>query len=320
MQSHTFIRIPIGKIKSVAFPFQRVNFEFMQTEISKVKNILEALPYIREFSEKIIVIKYGGAAMVKEELKESFARDIVLLKYVGIKPVIVHGGGPEINSILKALNLSTKFIKGHRVTDEPTMEVVEMVLSGKVNKQIVSHIQSKGGKSIGISGRDGKTATAKIQKMGIINEEGSLELVDLGLVGEITKVDTNLLKTLIDSDFIPVISPVAEDENGQTLNINADTMAGAIAGALKAEKLILLTDTEGIVIDEKLCNSINEEEINEYIRLEKISGGMIPKVQCCLNALEEGVHRTHIIDGRLEHSILLEIFTTTGIGSMITKD
>jgi acetylglutamate kinase len=291
----------------------------MQSAIEKVKNILEALPYIREFSEKIVVIKYGGAAMIKDELKESFARDIVLLKYVGIKPVIVHGGGPEINSILKALNLSSTFIKGHRVTDKPTMEVVEMVLSGKVNKQIVSHIQSKGSRAIGISGRDGKTATAQIQKMEITNEDGSTELADLGLVGEITHVDPTLLNSLISNDFIPVISPVAEDENGQPLNINADTMAGAIAAELKAEKLILLTDTEGILIDGALVNSINETTIQSHIKSGKISGGMIPKVNCCTTALEKGVKRTHIIDGRLEHSILLEVFTTSGIGTMITK-
>ncbi len=291
----------------------------MQNAISQVKSILEALPYIREFSEKIIVIKYGGAAMVKEELKESFARDIVLLKYVGIKPVIVHGGGPEINQFLKNLNLPSKFIQGHRVTDKATMEVVEMVLSGKVNKEIVSLISSKGGKSVGISGKDGRTGIAEIHKLEITNEKGEKEFADLGLVGEIKKVDSSLLQSLLSHDFIPVISPVAESEDGETLNINADTMAGAIAGALNAEKLILLTDTEGVLLDGKLANSLTKTEVFENISSGKISGGMIPKVNCCITAIELGVKNAHIIDGRLEHSILLELFTNTGIGTMIGK-
>ena len=291
----------------------------MQNAISQVKSILEALPYFREFSEKIIVIKYGGAAMVKEELKESFARDIVLLKYVGIKPVIVHGGGPEINQFLKNLNLPSKFIQGHRVTDKATMEVVEMVLSGKVNKEIVSLISSKGGKSVGISGKDGRTGIAEIHKLEITNEKGEKEFADLGLVGEIKKVDSSLLQSLLSHDFIPVISPVAESEDGETLNINADTMAGAIAGALNAEKLILLTDTEGVLLDGKLANSLTKTEVFENISSGKISGGMIPKVNCCITAIERGVKNAHIIDGRLEHSILLELFTNTGIGTMIGK-
>lgn len=291
----------------------------MQNAISQVKSILEALPYIREFSEKIIVIKYGGAAMVKEELKESFARDIVLLKYVGIKPVIVHGGGPEINQFLKNLNLPSKFIQGHRVTDKATMEVVEMVLSGKVNKEIVSLISSKGGKSVGISGKDGRTGIAEKHKLEITNEKGEKEFADLGLVGEIKKVDSSLLQSLLSHDFIPVISPVAESEDGETLNINADTMAGAIAGALNAEKLILLTDTEGVLLDGKLANSLTKTEVFENISSGKISGGMIPKVNCCITAIELGVKNAHIIDGRLEHSILLELFTNTGIGTMIGK-
>ncbi len=289
----------------------------MQNAISQVKSILEALPYIREFSEKIIVIKYGGAAMVKDELKESFARDIVLLKYVGIKPVIVHGGGPEINQFLKSLSLPSKFIQGHRVTDKATMEVVEMVLSGKVNKEIVSLIASKGGKSVGISGKDGRTGIAEIHKLEIINDKGEKEFADLGLVGEIKKVDPSLLQSLLSNDFIPVISPVAESESGETLNINADTMAGAIAGALNAEKLILLTDTEGVLLDGKLANSLTKSEVTDNIQSGKISGGMIPKVNCCITAIELGVRNAHIIDGRLEHSILLELFTNTGIGTMI---
>jgi len=289
----------------------------MQNAISQVKSILEALPYIREFSHKIIVIKYGGAAMVKDELKESFATDIVLLKYVGIQPVIVHGGGPEINHFLKALQLSSQFVQGHRITDKATMEVVEMVLSGKVNKEIVSLIASKGGKAVGISGKDGRTGIAEVHKLEITNEKGVQEMVDLGLVGEIKTVDPSLIQSLLSNDFIPVISPVAESQSGETLNINADTMAGAIAGAIGAEKLILLTDTEGVLIDGTLANSLNKSQVSQHISSGKISGGMIPKVNCCTRALELGVKNAHIIDGRLEHSILLELFTNTGIGTMI---
>ncbi len=289
----------------------------MQEAISRVKSILESLPYIRQFNGKTIVIKYGGAAMKEEALKESFATDIVMLKYVGIFPVVVHGGGPEINSLLKSLNLSTQFVRGHRVTDAPTMDVVEMVLTGKVNKQIVSLINSKGGKSVGISGRDGKTAIAEIAKMEVEDENGNLVKEDLGLVGEITKVNPELLHSLSHSGFIPVISPVAEDVNGRSLNINADTMAGAIASALGAEKLILLTDTEGVMIDGSLCNRLNQSQIQDHIKTGKISGGMIPKVQCCLHAIQNGASKAHIIDGRVQHSILLEIFTNSGIGTMI---
>lgn len=289
----------------------------MQEAIERVKSILESLPYIREFNGKTIVIKYGGAAMVKEELKESFATDIVMLKYIGMFPVIVHGGGPEINQMLKNLNLSTEFRRGHRVTDAATMEVVEMILSGKVNKQIVSLIQSKGGRSVGISGRDAQTAIAEITKMEVEDEKGNIFLEDLGLVGKITKVNSGLLEAMCKDGFIPVLSPVAENTEGQALNINADTMAGAIAAEMKAEKLILLTDTEGVMIDGKLCNQMKQGEIKDNIKSGKISGGMIPKVQCCLDALTGGVRKTHIIDGRVQHSILLELFTKEGIGTMI---
>ncbi len=290
----------------------------MEENISKIKNILEALPYITEFANKIIVIKYGGAAMIKDELKESFARDIVLLKYLGIHPIIVHGGGPEINQILDILKLPVKFVRGHRVTDDKTMEVVEMVLSGKLNKQIVSLINSKSGNALGISGRDGKLATAEIQKIEVADENGKTELVDVGFVGKITKINKILLQSLLDAKTIPVISPVAEDNNGQALNINADTMAGAIAGALNAEKLILLTDTPGILIKEKLAEYLNEAQVRELIQSGDISGGMIPKVECCLDAIQNGVKKTHIIDGRVPHSLLMELFTTSGIGTLIS--
>lgn len=289
----------------------------MEENISKIKNILEALPYITEFANKIIVVKYGGAAMVKDDLKESFARDIVLLKYLGIHPIIVHGGGPEINQILDILKLPVKFIRGNRVTDKQTMEVVEMVLSGKLNKQIVSLINSKGGNSVGISGRDGKLALAEIQKIETTDESGKTELVDVGFVGKITKVNKTFLESLLSANIIPVISPVAEDNTGQALNINADTMAGAIAGTLSAEKLILLTDTPGILIKGNLADSLSELQVNEYIASGDISGGMIPKVECCLDAIQNGVKKTHIIDGRVPHSLLIELFTTTGIGTLI---
>lgn len=289
----------------------------MEENISKIKNILEALPYITEFANKTLVIKYGGAAMIKEDLKESFARDIVLLKYLGIHPIIVHGGGPEINQILDILKLPVKFIRGHRVTDEKTMEVVEMVLSGKLNKQIVSLINSKGGNAVGISGRDGKLAIGEIQKIETKDESGKIELVDVGFVGKITKINKSFLQSLLDANIIPVISPVAEDINGQALNINADTMAGAIAGAMGAEKLILLTDTQGIHISGQLATSLNEIQVQEYIQSGDISGGMIPKVECCLDAIQNGVKKTHIIDGRIPHSLLIELFTTTGIGTLI---
>ena len=285
----------------------------MEENISKIKNILEALPYITEFANKIIVVKYGGAAMVKDDLKESFARDIVLLKYLGIHPIIVHGGGPEINQILDILKLPVKFVRGNRVTDKQTMEVVEMVLSGKLNKQIVSLINSKGGNSVGISGRDGKLAIAEIQKIEVTDESGKPELVDVGFVGKITRVNKTFLESLLSADIIPV----AEDNTGQALNINADTMAGAIAGTLGAEKLILLTDTPGILIKGNLADSLSELQVNEYISSGDISGGMIPKVECCLDAIQNGVKKTHIIDGRVPHSLLIELFTTTGIGTLI---
>ncbi len=292
---------------------------FMEERISRINHLLESLPYIKTFANKTIVIKYGGAAMTKPELKESFAKDVVLLKYIGMNPVIVHGGGPEINQILDILKLPIQFVKGHRVTDEKTMEVVEMVLSGKLNKQITSLINSKGGVAVGISGRDGNFALGEIQKIEVKDENGNIELFDVGLVGKIISVKTEFLNSLISSGIIPVISPVAEDKNGLALNINADTMAGEIASNLKAEKLILLTDTEGVLIQKKLANKLSEKEILSYIDKGEISGGMIPKVECCLAAIRSGVNKTHIIDGRVEHSLLLELFTDEGLGTLIEK-
>ncbi|MBM9590818.1 acetylglutamate kinase [Leptospira sp. 201903075] len=291
----------------------------MNHHSEKINHILEALPYLIKYSGKTIVIKYGGAAMVEEELKASFAEDIVLLKYLGINPVVVHGGGPEINALIKSLNLNTQFIRGHRVTDEATMEVVEMVLTGKVNKQIVSLIQEKGGKPVGLSGKDGGLALAEKYLMEVEGEDGKVQKVDLGLVGEIAEVDPNILLTLQREGFIPIISPVAMSKEGQTLNINADTMAGAIAQALHADKLILLTDTPGILIDGQLVTGLKKADIHGYIKSGQISGGMIPKVECCLGAIDSGVKRAHIIDGRVPHSVLIEILTNQGIGSLIEQ-
>jgi acetylglutamate kinase len=286
---------------------------------TRAEILLEALPYIQKFHQKIVVIKYGGAAMKEPLLRDSFAQDVVLLKYIGIHPVIIHGGGPRINQLLGKLNISSKFIDGHRVTDEETMEVVEMVLSGHVNKEIVSLIQKNGGKAIGLSGKDANLAIAKplILKK---EENGQTKEIFLGQVGTIEKVHPEILFDLIQSGYIPVIAPVSPDKDGKTLNINADNMAGAIAGALKAEKLILLTDTAGVLHNNNVITRLTPLRIRELIREGVIQGGMLPKVQCCLDALDQGVHRTHIIDGRVPHSILIELFSYQGIGTMISLD
>jgi acetylglutamate kinase len=292
-------------------------------EISKqirAEILLEALPYIQKFHQKIIVIKYGGAAMKDLKLRESFAQDVVLLKFIGIHPVIVHGGGPKINHLLEKLNISSQFIDGHRITDEATMEVVEMVLSGYVNKEIVSLIQRQGGKAIGISGKDANLALAKPLLLKKEDEQGNFKEISLGQVGTIEKIHPEILIDLIKDGYIPVIAPVSPNKEGKSLNINADTMAGAIASALKAEKLILLTDTPGILHNNTVLTRLTPTRIRELIREGIITGGMIPKVNCCLEALEKGVHRTHIIDGRVEHSLLIELFSYEGIGTMISFD
>jgi acetylglutamate kinase len=254
----------------------------MEKQIEKVNHILEALPYITKYNGKTIVIKYGGAAMIHEELRGSFAQDIVLLKFLGINPVVVHGGGPEINGLLKALNIKSEFIRGNRVTTSETMDVVEMVLTGRVNKQIVSLINEQGGKAVGISGKDGKMALAEKLYMNIDGEE-----IDLGLVGKIKEIDTSLLDNLRDENFIPVISPIAYSAEGTSMNIN------------------------------KLVTGLNRSKVEEYIASGDITGGMIPKVECCISAIDQGVKRSHIIDGRVAHAVLLEIFTDSGVGSLI---
>lgn len=294
----------------------------MKESIAKAKVLIESLPYIREFNEKTVVIKYGGHAMVDEELKKNFALDVILMKYIGINPVIVHGGGPQINRFLERMQITSSYIQGMRVTDGETMDVVEMVLVGKVNKEIVGLINHCGGKAVGLSGRDGDLIQANKLKLEIKPDDPSRppELIDLGRVGQVTHVNPEILRTLDEQDFIPVIAPVGVGDDGQAYNINADLVAGAIASHLKAVKLILLTDVEGVKnSDGNLLSTIRREEVEELIESGVISGGMIPKARCCVSALENGVSKTHIIDGRREHAILLEIFTHEGIGTEIIK-
>ena len=284
----------------------------MKKYIEKVNTLIESFPYIREFSGKTIVIKYGGNAMIDDDLKRSFALDMVLLKYVGINPVIIHGGGPQIGELLKKIGKESEFVGGMRVTDGETMEIVEMVLVGKVNKEIVNSINLVGGKAVGISGKDGGLLVAERMRH---REKG--KEVDIGQVGTVKAVNPGVIDLLDRDRFIPVIAPIGCDESGMTYNINADIAAGKVAGALRAEKLILLTDVEGVIINESLRSSIGSSEVADLIEAAEITGGMIPKVQCCLSALEAGVTKAHIIDGRVEHAVLLEIFTDAGIGTEI---
>ena len=285
----------------------------------RAKVLIEALPYIRRFNNATIVVKYGGHAMVDEKLKKNFALDIILMKYVGLNPIVVHGGGPQIGDFLKKLSIESEFVDGMRVTDKQTMDVVEMVLVGKVNKEIVALINQNGGQSVGLSGKDGQLITAK--KMKYLKDKGSdqpPEIIDMGMVGEITSVNNKILGSLLDSQFMPVIAPVGVGKKGETYNINADLVAGHIAASLKARKLILLTDTEGVLDKEgKLLSTLKRKEAQGLIKDKTIKGGMIPKINCCLGALKGGVRKAHIIDGRKDHAILLEIFTKIGIGTEI---
>lgn len=281
----------------------------LQKNLEKIKTLFESLPYIRKFYNKTIVIKYGGHAMVEEGLKRSFARDIVLMKYVGINPVIVHGGGPQIGGLLTRLGKESRFVKGIRVTDNETMDVVEMVLVGKINKEIVGLINHNGGKAVGLGGKDGGLIKAK--RMKIKGEE-------MGFVGDVESVDPSVIKTLEMNNFIPVIAPVGGGEEGLSYNINADTVAGKIATALKAEKLILLTDVQGVLDkNKKLISSLSLSEARSLITKKVAVGGMIPKIQCCMEAVAGGVQTAHIIDGRVEHAVLLEVFTDEGVGTAI---
>ena len=291
------------------------------SQADRAKVLIEALPYIRRFNNATIVVKYGGHAMVDERLKKAFALDIILMKYVGLNPIVVHGGGPQIGTFLEKLSIDSEFVDGMRVTDKQTMDVVEMVLVGKVNKEIVNLINQNGGQSVGLSGKDGQLITAK--KMKYFKNKGDdqpPEIIDMGMVGEITSVNNRILKSLIDSQFIPVIAPVGAGKKGETYNINADLVASHIATSLKARKLILLTDTEGVLDKEgNLISTLTMKDAKKLINNKTIKGGMIPKITCCLEALKGGVKKAHIIDGRENHAILLEIFTKVGVGTEIVR-
>jgi acetylglutamate kinase len=290
----------------------------MKDIITKAEILIEALPYIRKFYGKSFVIKYGGAAQVKEELKESFAKDVALLNFIGIKTTVVHGGGPKISATMEKMGKKPTFVQGQRVTDQETMDIVEMVLGGLVNKEIVSLINSHGGKAVGLSGKDGGLIKAKKKLIKRSSAKGIDEIIDIGLVGEVTQVDPHIIISLEKEGFVPVISPVGVGPKGETLNINADYVASSVASALKAEKLILLTDVPGI-IDKKdrIISTLKKQQIKKLVDDGTISGGMLPKVQACIKAIEGGVSKTHIIDGRVAHCMLLEIFTKEGIGTEI---
>ncbi len=291
----------------------------MYTQIEKVRVLFETLPYIKKFSGTTVVIKYGGNAMVSPELQVLFAEDVVFLKYLGINPVIVHGGGPQIGAVMDRMGLKPRFIDGHRVTDKETMDIVEMVLAGKVNKEIVMNIQRAGGLAVGLSGKDAFLLRAHKKRIQKVNPESQApEIIDIGLVGEITQVNPDIIRTLEEGGFIPIISPVGVGPANETFNINADTVAAAVAIALSAQKLIYLTDSEG-VLDRKgrLIPILDRATAKRLIRQDVIREGMIPKVTHALRALEGGVKQTHIIDGRLEHTLLLEMFTARGIGTEI---
>jgi acetylglutamate kinase len=298
----------------------------MDSEVHRARILIEALPYIRKFNGQTMVIKYGGHAMVDEKLKKGFALDIILMKYVGLNPVVVHGGGPQIGEFLSKMSIKSNFVRGHRVTDEKTMDVVEMVLAGKVNKEIVATINQHGGQAVGLSGKDGHLITARKLQFVSSPETGDKfdnppEIIDIGLVGEVVSVNNRIIKSLIDNGFIPVIAPVGVGKDNETYNINADLVAGHIASSLKARKLLLLTDVEGVLgRDGNLISSLTAEDANRMIADGSIKEGMIPKLQCSLEALKGGVEKVHIIDGRKEHSLLLEIFTDKGVGTEIVPN
>jgi acetylglutamate kinase len=293
----------------------------MKEIIRKAEVLIDALPYIRNFYGKTLVIKYGGAAQTKDELKESFSQDIAMLNFIGIRTVIVHGGGPKISATMEKMGKKPEFVHGQRVTDQETMDIVEMVLGGLVNKEIVSLINKHGGKAVGLSGKDGGLIRAhkKIIK-NITPETGVSEIVDLGLVGEVTAIDPAVLDGLEKNGFIPVISPIGVGPQGETLNINADYVASAVAASLKAEKLILLTDVAGL-LDKTgtVISTLKKSQVSRLVKNGSITGGMLPKVQACTRALDEGVNKTHIVDGRIPHCLLLEIFTKEGIGTEILR-
>ncbi len=291
----------------------------MEALINKAEMLIEALPYIKNFYRKTFVIKYGGNAMVSEELKDTFALDVVMMKYIGINPVIVHGGGPQIGKTLEMFGIESKFIDGHRITSKEMIDVVEMVLGGKVNQDIVTLINSHDGNAVGITGKDGNLIQAKRYKhVKKSPETNQSEIIDLGLVGEITQVNVRILQEIDEAGFIPVIAPIGQGDKGETLNINADIVASKVASALKAEKLLLMTDIEGVKgKNGKLIPNLTRRKAQDLIKSKVIKDGMLPKVNCCLDALKAGVGKTHIIDGRVRHSLLLEIFTKEGVGTQI---
>ncbi len=290
----------------------------MKDIIKKAEILIESLPYIEKFYGKTFVIKYGGAAQVKDELKESFAKDIVLLNFIGIKTTIVHGGGPMISATMEKMGKKPMFVQGQRVTDKETMDIVEMVLGGLVNKEIVSLINNHGGKAVGLSGKDAGLIKAKKKMIKKSSESGIDEIIDIGLVGEVTHVDPHIISCLEKDGFIPVISPVGVGPKGETLNINADYIAASVASALKAEKLILLTDVPGLMNKKgRIISTVTKRQTKKLFDDGTITGGMMPKVQACLRAIEGGVSKTHIIDGRIPHCLLLELFTRQGIGTEI---
>lgn len=290
----------------------------MVTVLERAQVLMEALPYIREFYGKRLVVKYGGHAMVKEDLKRSFAMDVVLMKYIGMNPVIVHGGGPQIGELMEKLGKVPHFVQGMRVTDAETMDIVEMVLGGKINKEIVGLINQHGGRAIGLSGKDGGLIKASRLKIRQPGSAADTPLLDIGLVGKVTTINSHVIQVLDSSGYIPIIAPIGVGEDGEPYNINADLVAGEIAAALKAEKLIVLTDVEGILDEHKsLISSLKRADIPKLIEQGVISEGMLPKVESCLTALEGGVRKAHIIDGRQDHALLLEVFTNRGIGTEI---
>lgn len=292
----------------------------MENFIGKAEVLMEALPYIRRFYGKTFVIKYGGNAMVDEELKISFAQDIVLLKYVGINPVVVHGGGPQIDQTLDKMGITSRYVRGMRVTDPETLDIIEMVLVGKVNKEIVNLINQHGGTAVGLSGKDGGLILARKMNVTVSSNGAPPEIIDIGMVGEIIGINPRIINALDENKFIPVIAPVGVGEKGETYNINADLVAGQVAEALGAEKLILLTDVEGV--KDKKGEFLSTLKINQARKLIQdgvVGQGMIPKVECCIEALKGGVGKTHIIDGRVKHAVLLEIFTKEGVGTEVVR-
>lgn len=290
--------------------------------VDKARILVEALPYIRRFYQKTVVIKYGGHAMVADELKEDFAQDIVLMKYIGIHPVVVHGGGPQIGKMLERLGKKSEFRAGMRVTDAETMDIVEMVLAGKINKEIVTFINRHGGQAMGLSGKDCQLIKArKLQLFRYRADDRPPEIIDIGQVGEVHQINAEVLRTLTQSGMIPIIAPIGVGENGEAFNINADLVAGSIASAMRTEKLLLMTDVAGVMdANGELVSSMTVAEAADMLQDEVLRGGMIPKVQCAIDAVQGGVKKVHIIDGRVPHAILLELLTDSGVGTEIAKN